>query len=81
MEAVAVTPMIGVNDVATEVFSVSDATQLVEFAASKGIGRLAMWSAARDKQCAAGAVDHADATCSSVLQQPLAFTKAFSALR
>ncbi|GLX37075.1 sugar hydrolase [Streptomyces roseochromogenus] len=80
-KAVAVTPMIGVNDVATEIFSVSDATQLVEFAASKGIGRLAMWSAARDKQCAAGAVDHADATCSSVLQQPLAFTKAFSALR
>ncbi|GLV85640.1 sugar hydrolase [Streptomyces lavendulae subsp. lavendulae] len=80
-KAVAVTPMIGVNDVATEVFSVPDATQLVEFAASKGIGRLAMWSAARDKQCAAGAVDHADATCSSVVQQPLAFTKAFSALR
>lgn len=80
-KAVAVTPMIGVNDVATEVFTVSDATQLVEFAAAKGIGRLAMWSGTRDKQCAAGAVNYADATCSSVLQQPLAFTKAFSALR
>ncbi|MFD3720765.1 cellulose binding domain-containing protein [Streptomyces sp. NPDC058674] len=80
-KAVAVTPMIGVNDVVTEVFSVSDATQLVEFAAAKGIGRLAMWSATRDKQCPAGALNHADATCSSVLQQPLAFTKAFSAFR
>ncbi|MFJ8159419.1 cellulose binding domain-containing protein [Streptomyces sp. NPDC096136] len=80
-KAVAVTPMIGVNDVASEVFSVSDATQLVEFASAKGIGRLAMWSAARDKQCPAGTLDHADATCSSVLQQPLAFTKAFGALR
>ncbi|MFG2616389.1 cellulose binding domain-containing protein [Streptomyces sp. NPDC048507] len=80
-QAVAVTPMIGVNDVATEVFTVADATRLVEFAAAKGMGRLAMWSAARDRQCAAGALDHADPTCSSVLQQPLAFTKAFSALR
>ncbi|MER7730404.1 cellulose binding domain-containing protein [Streptomyces erythrochromogenes] len=80
-KAVAVTPMIGVNDVTSEVFTVADATQLVEFAASKGIGRLAMWSSTRDKQCAAGAVNHADATCSSILQQPLAFTKAFAALK
>ncbi|MEV7617770.1 cellulose binding domain-containing protein [Streptomyces sp. NPDC089799] len=80
-KTLAVTPMIGVNDVASEVFTVSDATQLAEFARSKGIGRLAMWSAARDRQCAAGALDHADPTCSSVLQQPLAFTKAFAAVR
>ncbi|WP_330300162.1 cellulose binding domain-containing protein [Streptomyces sp. NBC_00503] len=79
-KAVAVTPMIGVNDVASETFTVSDATRLVEFARTKGIGRLAMWSAARDKQCPAGAVNYADPTCSSVLQQPLAFTKAFGAL-
>ncbi|MGW6705342.1 cellulose binding domain-containing protein [Streptomyces sp. NPDC054956] len=80
-KALAVTPMIGVNDVASEIFTVSDATQLVEFAKAKGLGRLAMWSAARDKQCPAGAVNYADATCSSVLQQPLAFTAAFGALR
>ncbi|MGW7455489.1 glycoside hydrolase family 18 protein [Streptomyces sp. NPDC054787] len=80
-KAVAVTPMIGVNDVASEVFTVADATQLVEFAAAKGIGRLAMWSSTRDKQCAAGAVAYADATCSSILQQPLAFTTAFAALK
>ncbi|MFF8263648.1 cellulose binding domain-containing protein [Streptomyces virginiae] len=80
-KAVAVTPMIGVNDVTSEVFTVADATQLVEFAAAKGIGRLAMWSSTRDKQCAAGAVNYADATCSSILQQPLAFTRAFAALK
>ncbi|WP_030765101.1 cellulose binding domain-containing protein [Streptomyces sp. NRRL F-2664] len=80
-KAVAVTPMIGVNDVVSEVFTVADATQLVEFAAAKGIGRLAMWSSTRDKQCAAGAVNRADATCSSILQQPLAFTRAFAALK
>ncbi|MGW0120288.1 glycoside hydrolase family 18 protein [Streptomyces sp. NPDC003327] len=80
-KTVAVTPMIGVNDVASEVFRVDDATQLVEFARSKGIGWLSMWSSTRDKQCAAGAVSYADATCSSILQQPLAFTKAFAAYK
>ncbi|MFC8916291.1 cellulose binding domain-containing protein [Streptomyces sp. NPDC057116] len=78
-KTVAVTPMIGVNDVTTEIFTVEDATQLVDFATSKGLGWLSMWSSTRDKQCAAGAVNHADATCSSILQQPLAFTKAFAA--
>ncbi|MFD9306483.1 cellulose binding domain-containing protein [Streptomyces sp. NPDC060048] len=80
-KTVAVTPMIGVNDVTSEIFTVADATELVDFARSKGIGRLAMWSGTRDKQCPAGAVNHADATCSSILQQPLAFTKALGALR
>ncbi|QGV80510.1 glycoside hydrolase family 18 protein [Streptomyces ficellus] len=78
-KTVAVTPMIGVNDVTTEIFKVDDATQLVDFATSKGLAWLSMWSSTRDKQCAAGAVNHADATCSSILQQPLAFTKAFAA--
>lgn len=78
-EAVAVTPMIGVNDVTTEIFKVDDATQLVKFAQDKGIGRLAMWSGTRDKECAGGTKPTADATCSSILQQPLAFTKAFGA--
>ncbi|MFJ7209399.1 cellulose binding domain-containing protein [Streptomyces sp. NPDC098789] len=80
-KAVAVTPMIGVNDVASEVFTLSDAVQLVDFAKAKGIGRLAMWSATRDQQCPAGEVNHAEPTCSSIAQQPLAFTKAFAALR
>ncbi|MER6994838.1 cellulose binding domain-containing protein [Streptomyces sp. NPDC000410] len=80
-KAVAVTPMIGVNDVTTEIFKVDDAAQLVDFAASKGIGWLAMWSSTRDKQCAGGAVGHADPTCSSILQEPLAFTKAFAAYK
>ncbi|WP_405810313.1 cellulose binding domain-containing protein [Streptomyces sp. NBC_01520] len=80
-EAVAVTPMIGVNDVVTEIFTVEDATQLVKFAQEKGIGRLAMWSGTRDKECAGGTKPAADATCSSILQEPLAFTKAFGAFK
>jgi hypothetical protein len=71
--------MIGVNDVASEVFTVGDAAQLVEFAEAKGVGRLSMWSATRDRQCAGGAKPTADATCSSVVQDPFAFSKAFAA--
>lgn len=78
-KTVAVTPMIGVNDVSTEVFKVDDATQLVDFAKSKGLGWLSMWSATRDKQCDGGTKPTADATCSSVTQDRFAFAKAFGA--
>ncbi len=80
-KTVAVTPMIGVNDVASEVFKVDDATQLVEFAESKGLGALSMWSATRDKACPGGPKPSADATCSSVDQAPNAFSKAFAAYK
>ncbi|MGR6970579.1 glycoside hydrolase family 18 protein [Streptomyces cynarae] len=76
-KTVAVTPMIGVNDVSSEVFKVDDATQLVAFAKSKGLGWLSMWSAARDKQCDGGPKPAADPTCSSITQDRFAFSKAF----
>ncbi|MEV5880493.1 cellulose binding domain-containing protein [Streptomyces sp. NPDC052101] len=78
-KSVAVTPMIGVNDVSSEVFKVDDATQLVNFAKSKGLGGLSMWSATRDKQCDGGTKPTADATCSSIVQDKYAFSKAFGA--
>jgi hypothetical protein len=76
-KAVAVTPMIGVNDVASEIFTVDDAAQLVSFAKAKGLGWLSMWSATRDRQCPGGAKPAADATCSSIVQGASAFSKAF----
>ncbi|MFG3265089.1 MULTISPECIES: glycoside hydrolase family 18 protein [Streptomyces] len=79
-KTVAVTPMIGVNDVASEIFTVQDATQLAAFAEAKGLGWLSMWSATRDKQCPSPK-NTADATCSSITQAPNAFTKAFAAGR
>ncbi|MFH8799366.1 cellulose binding domain-containing protein [Streptomyces sp. NPDC017936] len=79
-KTVAVTPMIGVNDVASEIFTVEDAGQLVAFAKAKGLGWLSMWSATRDKQCPGGAKPAADPTCSSVVQDAHAFSKAFAAL-
>jgi hypothetical protein len=78
-KTVAVTPMLGVNDVSSEIFKVDDATQLVNFAKSKGLGWLSMWSATRDKQCDGGAKPTADATCSSIVQDKFAFSKAFAA--
>ncbi|MFE6826086.1 cellulose binding domain-containing protein [Streptomyces sp. NPDC057690] len=80
-KAVGVTPMIGVNDVTSEIFKVDDATQLVAFAKAKGLGPLSMWSATRDKQCAGGAKNYADATCSSIVQTDSAFSKAFAAYK
>ncbi|MEU4891258.1 chitinase [Streptomyces sp. NPDC044780] len=47
----AVTPMIGVNDVTGEIFTLEDASGLARFAADNGIGRLSMWSAERDQPC------------------------------
>ncbi|QBJ90671.1 sugar hydrolase [Streptomyces seoulensis] len=78
-KTVGVTPMIGVNDVSTEIFKVDDASQLVDFAKSKGIGSLSMWSGTRDKQCDGGTKPTADATCSSITQDKFAFAKAFAA--
>jgi hypothetical protein len=76
---VAVTPMIGVNDTSTEVFSVADATQLAQFASGKHLGWLSMWSATRDQECSGGAKSYADATCSSIVQQPRDFSRALGA--
>ncbi|MER5636339.1 cellulose binding domain-containing protein [Kitasatospora sp. NPDC002227] len=75
----AVTPMIGVNDVATEVFTVADAKQLADFARAEHLAWLAMWSGTRDKACEGGAKPYADATCSSIAQQPYDFTRTFGA--
>lgn len=74
---VGVTPMIGVNDVATEIFSPADATQLLQFShPNPDIARLAMWSVNRDNGSCAGAKS-ASATCSGLAQKPYAFGKIF----
>ncbi len=43
-----VTPMLGVNDVLSEVFTLADAQVLENYARTKGIGMLALWSVTRD---------------------------------
>ncbi|NUS14785.1 MAG: hypothetical protein HOY69_25875, partial [Streptomyces sp.] len=46
------TPMIGVNDTSSEVFSISDAQDVENFAKANGIQELSFWSLGRDKACA-----------------------------
>jgi len=72
-----VTPMIGQNDIAGEVFTTADAGQLTDFARTKHLGRLAMWSANRDSQCSGGVKTAVDNLCSGVLQSPNQFASTF----
>jgi chitinase len=67
---IGVTPMIGVNDIASEVFTPADAQSLVDYAkADSQLALLSMWSVARDNGSGAGS--HAAAPDNSgVAQQP-----------
>jgi len=53
-----VTPMLGVNDITSEVFTIQDAEQLEVFAREKGLGMLSMWSINRDNPGAARQVSN-----------------------
>jgi hypothetical protein len=53
-QMVGVTPMLGVNDVADEIFDQTAATQLVAYATSQNLGMLAFWSLNRDVPGGAG---------------------------
>jgi hypothetical protein len=79
--SIGVTPMIGVNDVATEIFEPSDAQTLLAWAQPNGVGRIAFWAAQRDRQCKGGTNPHASDTCSGILQPPGQFQKIFAGLR
>lgn len=76
---IAVTPMIGVNDVATEVFTVADARQLASFAGTVHLAWLAFWSSGRDRACPNGPQPWASPVCSGIAQQPGEFARAFGA--
>jgi chitodextrinase len=75
---VGVTPMIGINDDNQEIFTTADAAKLTAFANSKGLGRLAFWSANRDAPCPAP-TQWTSNTCSGVPDPQWAFSKAFEA--
>ncbi|GAA2763744.1 chitinase [Streptomyces paradoxus] len=78
-QGMALTSMIGVNDVAGETFTLADAAEVRAFAEEKGIAWVSMWSTARDRQCADGSTSRKAAPdCSGVAQGPGAFGKAFA---
>ncbi len=73
---IGVTPMIGLNDVSPEVFTLSDASTLLSAAQSGGIGFLSFWSTGRDQQCPKS--QRVSGTCSGIVQSPWAFTSIFT---
>jgi hypothetical protein len=76
-DMIGVTPMIGVNDTNTEVFTLANATDLMNWAKGQSfINRLAFWSLARDNGGCAGQ-GFASATCSGVAQSTWQFSSAF----
>ena len=72
-QKVGITPMIGQNDVATEVFNQEDARQLLDFAYEKNIGMLSFWSATRDAAGSGLSPNH-----SGISQQPNEFQTIFA---
>jgi len=73
-----ITPMIGQNDQAGEIFTIANAQSVVAFANSNGVGRLAFWSIGRDQPCPGGAGGGASPNCSSISQSSLQFTGIFN---
>ena len=70
------TPMIGQNDSAGEIFSLNDASNVESYAASKGIAVLSFWSEGRDNGGCPGTTS-ASSTCSGISQSTGQFTTTF----
>jgi Glycosyl hydrolases family 18 len=74
---VGITPMIGVNDTNTEIFTLADAQTVLSFASTNSyVSRIAMWSLARDNGSCAGE-DFASPSCSGLTQSNYQFSEAF----
>lgn len=74
---IGVTPMIGLNDVTTEVFDPQEASEVVAFARQHGLKRLSIWSLNRDRANSSGAINHVEPTSSSLAQTPYEFSRIF----
>jgi len=74
---VGITPMIGQNDLSTEVFTTANASSTVSFAQQQGLGMLAFWSESRDHSCASGETNY---LCSNISQNPGQFASIFEGL-
>lgn len=75
---VGITPMIGQNDVTSEVLTVAEAGEVAAFAEQRGFGRLSMWSVHRDQPCAGGPSPWASPTCSGIDAAKWAFAGVLS---
>ncbi|MDI2098169.1 chitinase [Ruicaihuangia caeni] len=77
---IGITPMIGQNDNAEEVFLPADAEMLNTFALEKGVGRMSMWSLNRDTTCGANYVTLSvvSDSCSGIEQKDFRFAQALA---
>ena len=74
---IGITPMIGVNDIVSAVFKLSDAQMLVDYAINDpDVAMLSMWSVARDNGSSAGA-NYASPDSSGIAQDPYEFANIF----
>ena len=75
MRRVGITPMIGINDVPAEIFTLDDARKLATFASATHLGMVGMWQLGRDRQCD-GPTTETQLHCSGVEQSPWDFATA-----
>jgi chitinase len=74
---IAITAMLGVNDVVSNVFTPEDARELARYARKQGLAGLHYWSLDRDRPCEKGATA-VSPSCSSLNSAPAdAFVRAF----
>eukprot|EP00731_Ephydatia_muelleri_P002033 Em0001g2033a len=69
---IALTPMIGMNDITNEIFTIEDMQMVLEFGKNYRLAGLHYWSFDRDRQCPDSPVA-ASPTCSGVEQGPLQY--------
>lgn len=75
---VGITPMIGINDVQSEIFTLEDASQLMAFAKDNpDIASIGMWSIGRDNDSQLNVVSP---VASGVVQDDYAYSGVFGAL-
>jgi hypothetical protein len=71
---VGLTPMLGQNDTASEVFTVADAQQVLTFAQQNHLGELGFWDVTRDGNACNGGLNE----CTNIPQTPYQFSKLFA---
>lgn len=77
MSHIELTPMIGLNDVVSETFTLADVDTVTSWAVANGIAGVHIWSLDRDTPCA---LSNASPVCSSVTNVPaLGYTQRFLA--
>jgi chitinase len=76
---IGVTPMIGQNDDADDVFALADADAVTDLVKDSGLGRLSMWSLNRDAPCGPNVPASAAVSnfCTGLDQDPFEFSSIF----